>query len=254
MRIAAISDIHGNLSALTAVLADIARRGVDITVNCGDILSGPLWPAETADLLMPLNLPTIAGNHERYLGGDPDAPRYRPDEFAYRHLSDAHLQWLAALPGTLELPGDVYLCHGRPDVDDQYLLETLDEQGSHLATAEEVARRLAGSPGAQAELVLCGHSHLPRSTWIPRGDGTLGTVCVNAGSVGLQAFLDDFGRVPRHVHQNGSPHSRYMLCERTGAGWSTALITVPYDWQAASAKAAREGFERWAAQLATGRA
>ena len=65
LRIAAISDIHGNLPALEAVLADIARRGADLVVNCGDILSGPLWPAETAERLMALNLPTIAGNHER---------------------------------------------------------------------------------------------------------------------------------------------------------------------------------------------
>lgn len=45
MRIAALSDIHGNLSALDAVLTDIERRGVDMTVNLGDILSGPLLPA-----------------------------------------------------------------------------------------------------------------------------------------------------------------------------------------------------------------
>jgi predicted phosphodiesterase len=45
MKIAAISDIHGNLAALDAVLADIGRRGVDATVNLGDILSGPLLRA-----------------------------------------------------------------------------------------------------------------------------------------------------------------------------------------------------------------
>ncbi|MDZ4355615.1 MAG: metallophosphoesterase family protein, partial [Variovorax sp.] len=67
MRIVALSDIHGNLPALNAVLADVARRGADLIVNCGDILSGPLWPAETAERLMALDLPTIAGNHERQL-------------------------------------------------------------------------------------------------------------------------------------------------------------------------------------------
>ena len=49
MRLAAITDIHGNLPALEAVLADIARSQVDLTVNLGDIVSGPLWPVETAD-------------------------------------------------------------------------------------------------------------------------------------------------------------------------------------------------------------
>ena len=65
MRIAAVSDIHGNLFALDAVLADIARRGVYLIVNLGDIVSGPLLPLDTAQRLMALGLPTIRGNHER---------------------------------------------------------------------------------------------------------------------------------------------------------------------------------------------
>jgi len=56
MRIAAVSDIHGNLFALDAVLADIERRGVDLIVNLGDIVSGPLLPRETAERLMALGL------------------------------------------------------------------------------------------------------------------------------------------------------------------------------------------------------
>ena len=65
MKLAVISDIHGNLPALDAVLADIAAHRVEQIVNLGDILSGPLWAADTADRLMALALPTIAGNHER---------------------------------------------------------------------------------------------------------------------------------------------------------------------------------------------
>lgn len=67
MKIAIISDIHGNLLALQAVLADIARQDVDQTVNLGDSLSGLLQPAQTADLLMAQSFPTIKGNHERQL-------------------------------------------------------------------------------------------------------------------------------------------------------------------------------------------
>lgn len=71
MKIAALSDIHGNLAALDAVLDavldDVRRRGADVIVNLGDILSGALHPAETADRLIALDLPTIKGNHERQL-------------------------------------------------------------------------------------------------------------------------------------------------------------------------------------------
>ncbi|MBZ3683477.1 metallophosphoesterase family protein [Providencia rettgeri] len=67
MKIAVISDIHGNLSALQAVLADIEKESVDLVVNLGDILSGPLYPFETANLLMQLDYPTIKGNHERQI-------------------------------------------------------------------------------------------------------------------------------------------------------------------------------------------
>ena len=57
MRLAVIADIHGNLPALEAVLADIERRGADRIVNLGDCVSGPLWPRETMDLLDTLGLP-----------------------------------------------------------------------------------------------------------------------------------------------------------------------------------------------------
>ncbi len=67
MRLAVISDIHGNLLALEAVLADIAERGVDAIVNLGDCVTGPLWPRETFERLAELDLPTVRGNHDRWI-------------------------------------------------------------------------------------------------------------------------------------------------------------------------------------------
>lgn len=251
MRIAVISDIHGNLPALDAVLADIARRGADVTVNCGDILSGPLWAAETADRLMALQLPTIAGNHERQLLRCADQAGAASDQHAYAQTTPAQRQWLAELPATLRLTDEVYVCHGCPDTDLEYLLETVEPAGSRAARPQEVAARLAGSPAVQASLVLCGHSHLPR-TMLVAGQRAGGTLCVNPGSVGLPAFDDD--HVAFHIHQAGSPHARYALCERSAAGWTVAHVAVPYDWHAASARAAREGAQDWARWLATGHA
>ena len=66
MRIAVIADIHGNLPALEAVLADIQHRNVDRTINLGDCVSGPLWPREVCDQLMASDNLTIRGNHDRW--------------------------------------------------------------------------------------------------------------------------------------------------------------------------------------------
>ena len=67
MRIALVSDVHGNLLALEAVAADIKRRGADLVVNIGDSLSGPLRPLETAQFLMAQDWINLAGNHERQI-------------------------------------------------------------------------------------------------------------------------------------------------------------------------------------------
>ena len=83
MRIAVISDIHGNCLALEAVLDDIARQSVDTTLDLGDLLSGPIEPRRTADLLLECDFLTVRGNHERSLMGE--APG-AVDSFARRDL------------------------------------------------------------------------------------------------------------------------------------------------------------------------
>lgn len=64
MRIAVLSDIHGNLGSLQAVVDDFAGRAVDAVVNLGDSLSGPLLPRETAGFLMAQDWVQLRGNHE----------------------------------------------------------------------------------------------------------------------------------------------------------------------------------------------
>jgi predicted phosphodiesterase len=117
MRIGVVSDIHGNLPALQAVAADLATAGVDRIVNLGDILSGPMWPRETAQWLMAQDWPTIAGNHERYLLACAHRPGAPSDQYAYDQCTAEQRAWLAGLPNTLQLTNDVLLCHGTPDSD-----------------------------------------------------------------------------------------------------------------------------------------
>ena len=103
MRIAVISDIHGNLVALEAVLADIAKRGADQIINCGDLCNAPLWPRETFDLLETLKLPTVRGNHDRWAVEPDRASSSGPDGdrdlgAGARELSPATRGFLAELP------------------------------------------------------------------------------------------------------------------------------------------------------------
>jgi len=242
MKIAAISDIHGNLGALDAVLADIEPRGVDLIVNLGDILSGPLQPRETADRLMPLGLPTIRGNHERQVLTQRAADMGLSDRMAHSVLRPDQRDWIASLPDTLLLFDDVLLVHGAPDSDLTYLLEVVTTEGCRPAQEAEVTERIGAS---QTALVLCGHTHLPRVSRL--NDGRL---IVNPGSVGLQAY-EDAHPYP-HRMETGSPHARYAIVERSLSGWSAELLSVAYDWDSAAALAASNGRLDWAHPLKTG--
>lgn len=248
LRIAVVSDIHGNLPALHAVLEDIARRGADRIVNCGDSLSGPLWPRETADLLIEQGWPSIAGNHERQLLACAQSPGSDADQYAYEACETRHMDWVAALPAFCIPEAGVMMVHGRPGNDLDYLLETVNPDagaaGARMAYPHEIAARLSGLD--LPELLLCGHSHQPRV--LRHGQCLL----VNPGSVGLPAFDDDHGGF--HVIETGSPHARYALCERRRDGWHVALLAVHYDWDTAQRKARAALAADWALWLGTGRA
>lgn len=244
MRIAVLSDIHGNLAALDAVLADVARRGADLTVNLGDILSGPLQPAETADRLVALGLPTIRGNHERQLLTLPHERMGASDAYAHGQLLPRHRDWLAGLPATMALTDDVFLCHGTPGSDLEYFLDTVEPGGAREATGDEAEARAAD---CRAALILCGHTHVPRARRL--ADGRL---VVNPGSVGLPAYVDIHPHP--HVMEAGSPHARYAIVERGGdAVWSAEFIAVEYDWETAARTAEARGRPDWAVALRTGR-
>lgn len=239
---AALSDIHGNLAALDAVLAEIRSAGADLIVNLGDILSGALYPRETADRLIPLGLPTIRGNHERQvLAGDRERMGLS-DRWALDGLRQDQLDWIEGLPNTLSIGEDILLVHGTPDDDLTYFLETVTPAGCREATPDEIRSR-AGN--VSSKLILCGHTHLQRV--VKLDDGRL---IVNPGSVGLQAYEDD--RPFPHRMEMGSPHARYALVTQNGSDWTVELRAVEYDWRAASVTAEANGRPDWAVALRSG--
>src|SRR5271166_6596920 len=242
MRIAALSDIHGNLMALEAVLADIERRGADQIVNLGDIVSGPLWPRETAERLMALDLPTIRGNHERQLLDADRAAMGASDRYAAESLSAPQKRWLGALPMSLRLTEEIFLCHATPQSDVACYLEDIRDGELVPAPLGEIEART--SPCA-APLVLCGHTHIPR---VARLSG--GQVIVNPGSVGIQAY-EGHHPIP-HTLELGSPHARYAIVERGAQGWSVEQFAIPYDWESAARIALRNGSAGWSRALRSG--
>lgn len=198
---AVFSDIHGNLPALTAVAADAGARGCTRFLDLGDIVSGPLWPGETADFLLARGHRRSPATMERQLRALSTERMNASDRFAQSATSPAHRAWLRALPATLALD-DMLLCHGTPASDLEPLAGTIAPKGMRGATAAEVAQRIGGAVPA---LLLCGHTHVPQLVTLASNQRVL-----NPGSVGLQAYVDD----DRSPHRAGAGDPRAIRGDR----------------------------------------
>jgi putative phosphoesterase len=165
-RVAAISDVHGNLPALEAVLAELETLSPDAIVFCGDVAAGPL-PRETCDALMALDgARFVSGNADR------DMVEGSPDNWDTAQLEPRHRDFLASFEPTVSLEidglGRALFCHATPDSDMTFITAITPEE--RLASIVE---------GAGADLVLCGHVHVQYDRRAGR------TRVVNVGSVGL---------------------------------------------------------------------
>lgn len=176
-RVVVIADIHGNLPALEAVLADVALEAPDLIVSCGDVASGPL-PAETLDVLRALpNARFVRGNADRSLvtafdgGRLPDMPGPGADWCAAQ-LTREHRDFLASFSSQVRVDidglGRVLFCHGSPRSDVEMMTSK---------TPDERLRELIS--GVDSRVIVCGHTHMPF-------DRTVGRVrVINPGSVGM---------------------------------------------------------------------
>jgi predicted phosphodiesterase len=164
--LAALYDVHGNLPALEAVLAEAGDAQL---VFGGDLAAGPL-PAETLDRIMELDALVLRGNADRELLSGPSGGLI--DEWVVGQLDDRHREYIAALPEQIELDvegvGHVLFCHGSPRSDEEMILKT---------TPDEWLREMLA--GVEADVVVCGHTHMQFDRGVDRWR------VVNAGSVGL---------------------------------------------------------------------
>ena len=255
IKIAAISDIHSNVFALEAVLADIDGRNVQQVVNLGDILYGPIAPKQTYELLMNYqsrqskSIITIRGNQDRqiYEATRNEIVSNQTMSFIYDDLPITAIDWMRSLPFDYYLNQQIYLCHGSPTDDMMYLLEEVSSGTPNVREDCDIIERLAGQ---RAEIIVCGHTHIPRTVTLSTGQ-----IIVNTGSVGYPAYEDDLPI--SHKMQTYSTHASYAIIEgiETSAGlcWQVEQIKVCYDYKAAACLAADNDREDWAFALRTGR-
>lgn len=243
-RIAVLADIHGNSWALDAVLEDLERREVSQIVNLGDTVYGPLDPAGTAERVRSSGMVSIQGNMERILFDASPAVRCSPGyRFVMAALSAGDLDWLQSQPATAVL-SDLFCCHGTPSSDETYLLEEVTSHGVDLRSSEAIRALLAG---ISEPVIVCAHSHIPRTVQLANGP-----LVLNPGSVGAPAYDQD--QPYPHVMEVGSPHARYAILEAKPSGWRVEQFAVPYNWGAAATAAETNGRADWAEWIRTGRA
>lgn len=170
MRVAALSDVHGNLPALEAVLADVEREDVAAIVVAGDCVSGP-WPAEVFDRLEAVGARIVRGNADRL----EEVKGFDSDQGAWdeERLGADRLATVAGWPLTLALEvdglGTVLVCHSTPVSDEPIYTQ--------LTPDEELIAMLGP---VDADVLLCGHTHMQYERELSSG-----LRVVNPGSVGM---------------------------------------------------------------------
>lgn len=235
-RFALISDIHGNMPALAAVLDDIARRGISRILCLGDMEGrGPRGP-EVVDRVRACCDAVVRGNWEDGLAAaDHDQPLAR---WYLARLGSDRLAYLAALPFSLDmvLSGrHIRLLHASPQSVYEHVFPSAPEERL-LAMFENT--ELTGN-GPLPDIVIYGDTHVP--VWLPFGSRVL----LNVGSVGSP--LD------------GQPDATYAIIEGQAGSLpgplSFAIVRVPYDVERAvqdARDAALPDWEVYAADIRTG--
>lgn len=208
-RIAVLADIHGNVPAFEAVLADLAKEQPDEILVGGDLVGRGPQGSAIASRVRRLGWRSVKGNHEDYMldfraGRVPPSwlfvEEWSASRFMANELSPEDASYIEALPFSLAsaLEPDLRLVHGT--------VESANEGLGTWTSEAEVARQLGL---VEEGLLVCAHTHRPMERRLPGG------LVVNVGSLGLPF--------------NGDARAQYAIFERGAAGWEVEFRRVPYD-------------------------
>lgn len=218
MRLALFSDVHSNLPALEAVLADVTEVGVDARYALGDLVGYAPWPNEVIDALRSAGIPSVMGNYDDGTGFDRDecgcayvdatekALGDRSFAWTKAQTSAANKTWLRSLAPDARFEADgrrFLLVHGSPRRINEYMYEDKPD-----ATFERIAA------GAESDVIACGHTHRPYDKVVGR------TRFINVGSVGKP--------------KDGDPRAGWMLLETSDDLVRVEIRRVSYDVESAA--------------------
>ncbi len=212
-------DIHANLPALEAVLADIDARNLNNLYCLGDLVGYGVWPNEVITAVRQRNIPTIMGNYDQGVGQDSDdcGCAYKTPEaqalgersiaWSNAHTSAENKAYLRELVAQIPLHlGElkVVLVHGSPRKVNEYLYADRPE-----ASLERLLDMVT------ADVLVCGHTHLPYHRVLGSGRHV-----INAGSVGKP--------------KDNNPQACYLVLTAEGKDLSVEFTRVPYDVEQAA--------------------
>ncbi|MDX2163418.1 MAG: metallophosphoesterase family protein [bacterium] len=207
-------DIHANLPALEAVFVDMEQRGLTRLYCLGDLVGYGTFPNEVIDVIRARHIPTLMGNYDQGVGlsSDDCGCAYKTDverrrgersiAWSNAHTTDDNKAYLRSLPAHIPLQLEdlkVLLVHGSPRKVNEYLFED---------RPDDYFERIMNA--ADADVLVCGHTHLPYHKVLPSGRHV-----INAGSVGKPKDHD--------------PRAGYITLRVEGRAVEVAFIRVAYD-------------------------